>query len=541
MSLRLLRRKITVQRVTAKGTANTVVEGTLVIPEGMPVISRALEVNCRPVVTKVESMEDRAFIEGFIACELLYSSLSQPRHSPSPSSVDEGENVSENLAKERLCKASWKKGLSFAYLLEVPQATETDQIEVSCQVKETHFFTRNDETSIDLDVMLELAGRVNKTEEKEITTGVSGDEVGGVFEEIKIKSVLSSVSASQIVSAVLPWGGRSSPENIIEVDAKATEVRVQSDGENITVSGTLSYSALYEGPEGVGVQYARWPNAKDFEIGLVIEGLDDRANLKARVDVDVLSWRIERTEEGEQLIVETEVTATVSEVKRQAVPCLAEITSAKEIALRSEELSVYEWVGEQEIRKEYTIILELPKDALPVERLLRGKSSINGEEAYLLEDKVAIEGQINIGLLYLGRNEGTQVASVTWPQVMTFDLEIPIRGIEPEMDRQVKVEVEHIELDLINRETIEAKILLKAEAEVGRMKTVYPVIEAVEVPQDTIEATFVYVLIQKGDSLWKLSKLYRTTIPSILALNQGIKEDETLKEGEKVCIIPGNV
>ena len=117
-------------------------------------------------------------------------------------------------------------------------------------------------------------------------------------------------------------------------------------------------------------------------------------------------------------------------------------------------------------------------------------------------------------------------------------MEIPLRGAEPGLERSVSVEVVEVEFDLINRESVDVRLRLAAEAKVSREVEIDIVTEAVEVPP--VEAnppTYTYVIVRPGDTVWKLAAYYRCQPELILAANAWLESEESpLPIGKKVCV-----
>jgi len=94
-----------------------------------------------------------------------------------------------------------------------------------------------------------------------------------------------------------------------------------------------------------------------------------------------------------------------------------------------------------------------------------------------------------------------------------------------------------VELDLLNRETVEATVSLELGLRVTRRVEREMVVEAVVVPPAEADVpTLTFVLIREGDTLWKLARRYRVPEERILQANPGLAAGETLAAGRRVCI-----
>ena len=57
-------------------------------------------------------------------------------------------------------------------------------------------------------------------------------------------------------------------------------------------------------------------------------------------------------------------------------------------------------------------------------------------------------------------------------------------------------------------------------------------------PARTKPPTFTFVMVQEGDTLWKLAKRYRAEPEDIIQNNLWLKDQEALSPGSRICI-PG--
>ncbi|MFS8665271.1 MAG: DUF3794 domain-containing protein, partial [Limnochordales bacterium] len=127
----------------------------------------------------------------------------------------------------------------------------------------------------------------------------------------------------------------------------------------------------------------------------------------------------------------------------------------------------------------------------------------------MLEDKVVVAGQADVDALYIGRSQGQPVYAVRWEDALPFECDVPLPGAEPGLEAQADVRVEDVVLDLLNRETAEAQVRLAVTVRLTRSAARDAVVEAVAVaPPDPDPPTWTFVVLQEGDTLWKLSHQY---------------------------------
>lgn len=540
MALRLEKRTLDIEKIVSEGHAQPVVEGSLELPSGLPPIGRALKVKAKPEVLKVETSDDRALVEGVIHFSLLYTTLEEASRYAVPDGDD--DDASSPTVQERLVHASWQRGLPFTYLLELPGASDDHVVDVKAALHALHYEVSRDERGLEVDVVLDLTGKAKEYANVTITLGATGADVIQETEQVRLRSYLGEGYNREQMTAVLGLGGRSTPENVLCVQAQAIVDDVIAADGHVKIRGHLECSALYEGGEGAGIQSAEWHRAGAFESEVPMERVGPDAHVKATVHVKVRDYRIEETEEGWNIVADVDVVVEAVAYRIELVSCLTDLSGeSDEIAARTEELALYEAVGETQARSDLDGVLEIPEGYPPIERLLQGDAQVHVQDVHVLGDKVAVEGTISVNALYVGRGDmgDGEVYSAHWPDAINFDIEVHLPGAEPGLDRQADAVVRRVDFDLINRQTLEAKVQLELDVTVGREKIVSNVIEAVVVPpEDPDPATFTFVVVQEDDTLWKLSQVYRTTVADLLANNEWLAEGTEPPVGSKLCI-PG--
>lgn len=532
MSLRLNRRSLYIERASGEGSAETVAEGTVRIPERYPAIGRALQLTAHPIVSTVEPTDDRVLIEGVVRLELTYVSFD--------SEAASDDDDAEPTHREELHRVEWENELSFAYLLEVVGATEDSHVDVEVRTSSVTYDVRSDDTSVDVDVILKLAARLLEVDKVDLTVGATGNGIDVDVQEVRVRSKLGEVTTTGRISAALPFGGRSVPENVLDVKVEPSLVEVSQGNAETLIRGQLDCSTLYIGSEGAGPQYLEWPKGIGFQLKAPSEEYPGHVTWQPKTDVSIVDFYVEQSPEGAMLRVDLQIEAQAAAYRAEVVSVAQDISSGNsDVACRVVETEVYESIGEGNVRSELQGVLELPDGLPPIDRLLRGEAHLVVEEVHVLGDKVAVEGQVAIDLMYVGRgDEGGEIHTARWPYAITVDMEIPIPGAEPGLDRHVSATVRRVEFDLINRETVEVRVQAVAEASVGRTRELENVIEAVEVPpQDEDQATFTFVVTTEDDTLWKLAQIYRTSTEAILTHNDWIDEEAPLGRGRKVCIV----
>lgn len=547
MSLDLIYERMTLERIEAENTAETVVEGSLVLPDRAAEIGRALKLQAVPKLNSVEVKDGKVVFEGAFDLFLLYAHLYERRieladRDPYDEEDDAGEGFRDEVViDERLETASWKGELPFVYLLDLAGIAEGDEVETHVDVRSTSFEVRSDRLSLDVDVVVAFAARKSYSQELTVAKAVKG--AGGIDVErqtVRVVSFLGRGGALTEARGQLNLSGRAVPERFLEVRAFPVVTEATVDDQVVRVRGYVNYAALYVGAEGAGPQYGQWARGAAFETEAEIPTAVRGAACQVKATPLSTEYRIVEEEGTRQLEVRTPVALDLRVQEIKEVAAITGLDSReKEVAARRELLRFLEAVGEGRATFEEGATLDLPQGQPGIERILFGDATAAVDDVHVLGDKVAVELHVDVDLFYVGRSQGDgSVWRVSWPRAVELDLEIPVNGAEPGLERKVNVQVVDVQFDLLNRESVDVLVRLAAEAQVSREVEFEAVAEAVEAaPLEADPPTYTYVVVRPGDTVWKLAAYYRTTPELVLAANPWLEsQNDPLPVGKKVCI-----
>lgn len=539
LSLRLERQSFRVKTVVGENTAQSVVEGDVSLPSNRPDIGRALRVRAHPAITEYEVAEGRVTFEGNLDVDLLYASFSEAEA--------EGDRESEVVLEERLEKGEWPHAMPFTFVLDVAGAEPGMLAKVGATVESVTFEVLNDQRSLNVDVVLNFAATVSRVDEYVFTTRVfATEEVEASQEEVRLQLPEVTAMGQARVEGFLPFGGRVLPSQVLELAIRPSRApSAKLSAGSAEVSGELSCSVLYSAQE-VGAAFAEWDSALPFEVTVQLPEFEGHAGVQTVVSVTDVDYRVVDTEENRGLAVEATVLLLVGAEPRLTLNVVTDIVAEGlvTVATRKESVFLQEAVGEGRLTTSVDSTLELPAGAASIDRILQTEAKARVEDVHVLGDKVVIEGVASLALVYVGRSgDTTTLTESSWPAGIVFELEVPVPGAEPGLERRADVLLEDIRVDLINRETVEVVLTVTANVALSRAVELEALVEATEVgPADPNPPTYTFVVLQEGDTLWQLAKKYHTEVTAILQANKWLEDENTpLSRGAKLCIPRGRL
>jgi LysM repeat protein len=182
--------------------------------------------------------------------------------------------------------------------------------------------------------------------------------------------------------------------------------------------------------------------------------------------------------------------------------------------------------------------IELNSNMARPNKVIMCNASVCVTDKKVMEDKVVIEGIMNVTVLYRSDDEEKYLSAVS--DEIPFTCGAEVLGAKINMSSMCKVSLENVNAD-IEAGNIAVRAVVKVYVRVNYMVQkkflvdVYPV--EGEVPKKRASIT-IYV-VQSGDTLWKIAKKYNTTIQEIARVN-AIEDPNVVKVSQKL-IIPGRV
>lgn len=516
MAIELVKENLDYEQLLGENTANTVVKEEYIIPDTKPDVIKILMVDAKPSITNMEVMQDKVYLEGQVEFDVLYLGKAEER--------TEAFGVSYSS--------------KFTNYVELEGAEYKMLPEADCFIEHMNCTAAN-ERKIAVEGIIELKAKVYKQCDLEIVKDVSGlSEVQFLKNPTAVDKAIGSTSLDLIAKShiQIPMD-KPQIENILKCDVNIHRKQVKLLENKIIVEAFADISCLYK-----GVDTREVINVSDdvlFTQEAELEGITPDMSVNADFKVDALEYNIKEDDLGENrsLYIEALVKVDVKVADKVDIDVIEDAYSP-EISLKIEkkdyELSLMHGQSTVEnIIKENIDFKE--GEAYPANIVFcTGKISITDKK--IIEDKVVVDGIINVNVLYKTADEEKYLGAIN--EDIPFSASIDIQGSKIEMSAIVKAFLESIEAS-IEANTIAIKAIISVYCRVNynthKNFLVDVVPEEGEKPKKKASVTIYSA--QCGDTLWKIAKRYNTTIDSIVKIN-GIENPEYILPGQKF-IIPG--
>ena len=229
--------------------------------------------------------------------------------------------------------------------------------------------------------------------------------------------------------------------------------------------------------------------------------------------------------------VESEVRARICTYQKSEIEILADVYSP-EVNLKCE-LEKIELNQNVINKSECTQIKqEVPVQDFENVRILNICATPVVTKNNVLDEKVMIEGSLELDVLFFNRNTNTiEAKKVDVPVVQT----IRVENLKANMKPEIKIDVGNITYAKTTLNSIEVQVPLCVKVEVSKKEYING-IKGVEVSNEELPEipSLIIYYVKSGDSLWKIAKKYRTTVEDIMKYND--LKDDKIYPGDQLMI-----
>ncbi len=551
MGINLQERLLRTLEVIGETSAQTSVEGTLELPGNKPAIDRIIDYQAEPEVTEVAVEQDRVIVNGVVSFSALYAAAGQ-NHSLVPVS-----------------HVKWENGLRFNLVTDLAGAEPGMEAKAVVEVEDVAWKLES-ESRIELEVALKANLRVTRIRSTVGVVGVSATPPTDLSVQkhlLRVTNIVGANSAGGQVRTALSWpADQVAPITLLYLKPSAKIASVASGADEVTVQGTVDLLGAYIGEIEVTVenkppadqtgeeaaeptqsivrqqklQFINWKDAFTFDKTLEMPGAE--AGLPAEAAVKIRDFKYTTSGVG-NIEVDLEFQAEVTVFQPQQLDVVTQISSRtdEEIEVNKQTLTLEETIGKGSARVPLAGGMELPASKPGIARILNVSLQYFPGEVEVLAEKVSIEGALDVKVVYSAQVEdGSQpVHFAEFPRALKLAHVLNMPGILPGMKARVEVVPDTVNVVQVEPDTFRVEVALKVAARVSRIGQEEIITEAVVLERQTEDRPSVTMVIaQQGDTLWKLSKRFRTSEETILATNSHI-DPQTLVAGQKIRIPRG--
>lgn len=515
MSIDLVKENIECEQLLAENFCDTVIKSEYVIPDTHPDVSEILILDASPTITNKEVMQDKIFLEGKIDYNILYLAKEEN---------DEKGIYSVNYTGD------------FSNYVEIRGAEHTMLCDADCYIEHADCDIVN-ERKIGIKGIVKLKGEVYKNYDFEVVKDIdeSDEDIQMLKNPATLDKIMGTVSGNLIAKTEIQVpSDKPQIGDILKIDTMVHKKDIKILDDKIQLEAYALTKLLYRGKDSkeiVMIEDDVLIN-KDLEL----KGVTPSMNSFTDFNVDGLEYTVREDDLGEDRIVQIEalIKSNTKVMYKEDMDIIEDAYSPQclmKIDKKDYELNVI--YGQNTVQSMVKSNIETNNDER-LQDIVMSHGDVCITDKKIVEDKVVVEGVINVKVLYKTSNEDIKKANEEIP----FNASIDIPGSKIDMQCIAKVSIESIDAD-IEVNTIAIKAVIEVYARVNYIIHKEFLINVDELDGEIPgkKASLTIYVVQNGDTLWKIAKRYCTTIQDLVKLND-IEDPDVIKIGDKL-IIPG--
>lgn len=494
-------------------SSQILLEGDMIVPDSKPDLQEILRCEGKVNIQEKRVMDERVSFSGEMEVCVLYRAKNGERPLYA---------MKANLPLEDFLHIEGlEKGM------EVTLEGELEHLD--CQIV--------NDRKIGVKAVIQMEAEAERQNHAEILSGVEGEGIECLKGTLRMERDMTTLKDRFTVKEELSLSP-SKPEiaDVLWEGADLTDQDMRAMDGKVMVRGNLKICMLYCDGEGtIGSFCEKIP----FSGYLEGEGIEPKTELNGRLTVEEAKLTPMADEDGEarQVAVDVTIGAQLNGKETVEQEILQDAYAPKgTVTLEKETITYPVTVGSgrnQFIVKER---IQLETGERPMLRAEEVWGEVRLSEARTVVDNVEVEGVLTADILYYCEEDEEPVCMLQ--RGIPFGQMMELRGVEEGDEANVTLRLEDIDFQMLSEREGELRATVTMDAIVTRQETAETVTD-ITMEEETAclpMAGAVIYMVQKGDSLWKIAKRYRTTVDDILAVNE-IENPEMIYPGQKLLII----
>lgn len=531
-------------------TRSISVEGDLRLPDNLQPLEKISWGSFEVEAPTLDVYDDLLVVSGKVYPYLIYQA--KPVGERVESGADGEENEDRQLER-RECGTRWlnEGGVEFEERIAIPGLRPGMMVDLDLSPSNASF----EETGpgqIRFQGQLEAVAHAARNQEFQVVSEVLAQppsKVNVAKEQVRLEEVLDHkketipIHTTLVLSSLKPGAAR-----LLTYQARPVGLNCEVGRDKIYIKGFLEVSMVYVGCDDDGrpteIFAHEWSRdagmAVPFETVMNTETSD--ADLTIIPRITLRNSKLEmKTPREMRYRVDIECEAKVSRIVQKEVVTDAEPDGEQAIDVLKNILNFEEYFGEKTGAINLETVIALPSGETP-ERLLLWDGTPKEISLEAAEDKVLVDGSLDLRLIYTADNvNGSGMRVAGWERFNNTSLPltgiIDFPGVQAGTLFRLQTQVESLNLELTGDGTIKVTgtVVLRVMARAPKALMALRDCAAVEPVDPSTRPSMLFYLVQPDDSLWKIARLYQTTVDTLARVNQ-ISNPDRIYPGQKLLI-----
>ncbi|HHX11209.1 MAG TPA: DUF3794 domain-containing protein [Clostridiales bacterium] len=514
--MELVKKNIHMNKLKCRSNLQLTLDDDFNVPDAKPDIERIITDQGEVRITEVKGMNGKVSVKGSLMFNVLYlnSQYSRPVH-----------NISGEIPFDELIN------------MEPTCADDEPVITWSLEDLSTEMINSR---KLGVKSIIRLDVAIDELYDEETAVSVE-DEDGVEFLSKKIELTDIAVEKRdtfRIKDDILLPANKGNISSVLYYDIHLNYVEVRMLEDKFTIKGELPVFILYTSEDEENpIQYYE----TEIPFGGTIECSGCTEEMIEDITFSIINKSLTVTPDGDgeerafdiEIILDMNIRAY--EVEEPEILCDV-YSPSKEITPIYKEAVYENLVIKNNSKYRIADRIKIP-GALPrILQICYGKGNIKVDDIMPEENRLLVEGVIEVEILYISEDDTVPFNSVRG--AIPFAQTIEVKGLTHDSNYEVKPSLDQLSVMMLDSEEIEAKATISLNTIVFEKlkENIIIDIEVADVDLDKLQRMpgIVGYVVKANDTLWDIAKKYYTTRDSIMAINE--MENADIKEGDKLII-----
>ena len=515
VNLDIIKESLGFEKVLSENSLDIPFREEYLIPDTQPDVYDVLSVDTKVYVLNREVQSDRILLEYEVECNVMYLAREE-----------EGLGINSVVYKE--------KNSSF---IDIAGAEHSMMCDMECDLEHIDANIIN-ERKIRVEGKLRTKYRVYKEEKIDVVKELDG--LGDLQIKRKPESIEKNITNMVCsMSGELPINvGMDKPQigKIIKCGYMLHRQEIKLGEDKVQASCLAKINVLYrayDSREVVALEEDLYLS-NDEEV----VGVNSDMNCNGYFEIKGHDVKISQNDLGESRIIDVNlsVDANVAISKLEFAETVEDLYSPTQNIMPLKEVcKINMCVSENSNESVIKGNIDLGKNGVDATQTVDCKGKIVDMESYFMDQKVVIKGNLSVESIYKTTDEEKGLNKVSGE--IPFEVALDMPNSQSGMTFDTKANLEDLQCSIEgNSLAVKAVVYFYAKCSDVFDKEY---VKDIEQNDETVEkkSSITIYTIQKGDTLWNLAKKYKTTIDTLVKLND-IEDPDSIYAGDKI-MIPG--
>ena len=515
--MELVKKNIHMNKLKCKSTLQLTLDDDFNVPDVKPDIDRIITQQGEIKINGIQAMNGKLNVKGELDFNVLYFSSedAKPIH-----------NISGQIP--------------FDEVINMDLACADDDPTVKWEMEDlTAEMINSRKLSVKSIVSLQVS--VDEIYDEETAVAVDGaDDVQYISKKIEITDIrIDKKDTFRIKDEIVLPTNKSNIASLLLGAVRLNNIEVRLLEDKFSIKGELAVFILYTGEnEESPIEYYE----TEVPFGGTVDCNGCNESMIEDITFRIVSKNIEvkPDPDGEARVIDLEVILEmdikVYDVQEPEILCDV-YSPSKEITPVTRNATYENLLVKNNSKYRIADNIRVPDKQPKILQICHSDGTVKIDDIIPRDSELIVEGVIDLDILYISEDDSMPLCSLKG--AIPFSQVIEVKGLNSNSHYEVRPNLDQLSVMMLDGEEIEVKAVMNLNTIVFD-KITEQIITDIEVADLDLEKLqsmpgIIGYIVKKGDTLWNIAKKYRTTVDTIMEIND--LENDNIKEGDKLIIV----